>query len=139
MLWNIFSDLVDSEIQYLNFELVLILIVMEYLLWQVYTIFQLRGLVFCLNPYCYGISSLTYAETYSFGWGYCVLILIVMEYLLWPNNRCVNWDIWWCLNPYCYGISSLTVKKDANVIAWGSRLNPYCYGISSLTPMKWLL
>ena len=60
-----------------------------------------------LNPYCYGISSLTSAKM--------------------REDDSIEG-----LNPYCYGISSLT--SDALLLCiLGFCLNPYCYGISSLT------
>ena len=61
-----------------------------------------------LNPYCYGISSLT---------GDCSGI----------NRQEI------CLNPYCYGISSLTYCFQFYKQTNKKCLNPYCYGISSLT------
>ena len=61
-----------------------------------------------LNPYCYGISSLTH---------------------LYNTQMKTKMD---GLNPYCYGISSLTKKIQLWQFAYYS-LNPYCYGISSLT------
>ena len=82
MLWNIFSDRWDMETK-------------DSKRWS-------------LNPYCYGISSLTFSFR--------------LEQRV---NR--------CLNPYCYGISSLTWLKQVRLRCVKKSLNPYCYGISSLT------
>ena len=109
MLWNIFSD--TAKVKSLSGNAtVLILIVMEYLLWQLIgkTMARIRD------------------------W---VLILIVMEYLLWLRNSYYGWLPNQSLNPYCYGISSLTRIYLYNKNLKPS-LNPYCYGISSLTMEK---
>ena len=131
MLWNIFSDRVLWYRHKRAFCGVLILIVMEYLLWPHKTQF-LWAILQCLNPYCYGISSLT-VETWKqkIAKGE-VLILIVMEYLLWRWRSMHGKVSPFSLNPYCYGISSLTGAWRLFVFSVCS-LNPYCYGISSLT------
>ena len=91
----------------------------------------------CLNPYCYGISSLTITSLvcvvclkglnpYCYG----ISSLTKLNKELQENLK--------GLNPYCYGISSLTSPslELQPGFTWG--LNPYCYGISSLTAIKYL-
>ena len=109
-----------------------------------------------LNPYCYGISSLTSINSTELITLVVVLILIVMEYLLWPewkqadngNRYCVlilivmEYLLWpFCSAQFNWGRIVLIlivmeyllwlVLNDALQNEIG--LNPYCYGISSLT------
>ncbi len=119
------------KLSHKSIKSVLILIVMEYLLWHAFDGLSANEWL-SLNPYCYGISSLTRSYCVVSYWGQClnpycygissltdeygelievvpyVLILIVMEYLLWLISAAGTETSAVCLNPYCYGISSLT-------------------------------
>ena len=62
---------------------VLILVLMEYALWEVYKATDITILELGLNPCFNGICSLRYQEKQLYLQKHLVLILVLMEYALW--------------------------------------------------------
>ena len=138
---------------------VLILVLMEYALWQQQVRRNSRHW-HRLNPCSNGICSLTPHLSYPFFHILIVLILVLMEYALWPydywnelstENRSLNpcsngicslthyrgcWiRLTLCLNPCSNGICSLTLSNGKKVAKKVTRLNPCSNGICSLTEL----
>ncbi len=85
---------------------VLILILMEYALWAMMVLIILMQFQ-SLNPYSNGICSMSDIPDHSRKRMWPVLILILMEYALWAWSSLWCNQMWKRLNPYSNGICSM--------------------------------
>ena len=109
---------------------VLILVLMEYALWQRATEINdpvLNVLILVLMEYALWQVIVLYLRLMPTA----VLILVLMEYALWRNSIIYKWIYWYCLNPCSNGICSLT-KTLAS-------LNPLLYKVLILVLMEYAL
>ena len=111
---------------------VLILVLMEYALWEIQTM-EVGSNVACLNPCFNGICSLSAYFMPKQILHSTVLILVLMEYALWVYCRWVHWfGKGLCLNPCFNGICSLSYGWMVRISVFYESLNPCFNGICSL-------